>query len=142
MAIENNANFGLGRDLRNAVRTAITAAPDWANYRAATLAGRDSGDLKVGEIRAAATALGIDIEAIASGMGLRDLPADIRTARDDDNETENIAPQDATAFEGRDVSAIIREVLTPAEGMVGQKLFDMLTAAVTPLANAATMGPR
>jgi MoxR-like ATPase len=47
----------------------------------------------------------------------------------------------ASIYAGKDIASIIREALAPADGMVGQKLFDQLVSAVTPLAEIAVAPP-
>jgi MoxR-like ATPase len=149
----------LPRSLKSALRSLVTKSARWPDWRVAHLPGGDASDLLRDAIVVAAYDCGVDICTVAAEHGQHVTPeelvqivADLRAtltfpltaakdATDMDNATNTAAAPTAT-LEGRDVADVIREALSPAEGMVGQKLLDMLAASVTPLAVAATAGPR
>lgn len=139
--------FKMTREIRNAIRAAVTNAPGWHGWRATNLANpdgsiRDAGSMLKHEILLAADALGIDPLAVAKTVETEPtLPLEAPHVEP----VENIAaPMGDMAhdFAGRDIAELIRDALAPAEGMVGPKLFDMLAASVAPLATAAAAGPR
>jgi MoxR-like ATPase len=146
----NPSNTSLPRDLRNAVRSAITAQPGWELWRGENLEGRSAADMRRGEILLAANAFNIDIAAIAASLGapstqqdtgtMETAPASL-TARDD----AGALPMGGTlhaAFEGRDPESLVNEALAGVEGMIGSKLVAMLQSSIAPLAQAASQGPR
>jgi hypothetical protein len=148
----------LPREIRNVIRTAVTSATGWKEWRAANLRRPDgvlpdASQLYTSEIIRAAVALGVDVVGIAAGYSVTVTAADL-AAYSTEKETadmtstaaaapavENIAPA-PVVFEGRDPADVLREVLAPADGMVGAKLFDLLASSVAPLAQAAVAGPR
>ena len=71
MALQNNRNIVLSRDLRNLVRQACTNAPGWHAWAAVHLVGRNAQKISSQEIRNAATDLGVDIEALAQAHGVQ-----------------------------------------------------------------------
>jgi MoxR-like ATPase len=145
----NHYNTSLPRDLRNAVRAALTSHSFWPAWRAARLEGRSAADMKRSEIIEACNEMEIDIAAIAASLGapsqqdtdtMETAPASL-TARDD----AGALPMGGTlhaAFEGRDPESLVNEALADVEGMIGSKLVAMLQSSIAPLAQAASQGPR
>lgn len=146
--MSNYSNVTLPREARNALRAAITASPNWHQWRAANMAEpdgtmRDASSMTRKDLFAAADALGVDVLGLLSrfeGTGAASVtltaPAPIAAAAKID------VPASGEDFTGKDVSELVREALAPAEGMVGPRLLDMLAQTVAPLAAAAAQGPR
>src|SRR6185436_20553236 len=122
----NPLNTSLPRELRNAVRAAITAQPGWEDWRAAYLKGRSAADMRREETIAAANDLGVDIAAIAGSLGMTSNPPSTQQ----DPDTMDTAPASLTArddadtrlkalgfsggalhaaFEGRDPETLVNE---------------------------------
>lgn len=148
----------LPRAIRNAVRAAVSAAPGWPDWRMANLALRPDGKLPdvsqlyTAELIRAAVALNVDVANIAAQHGVALYSAELALKPTAPNEeTENMtdaapiamtADPHANAYEGKAAADVVREALNVAEGMIGDKLFNMLVASVSPLAHAAVAGPR
>jgi hypothetical protein len=152
----NPTNTSLPRDLRNAVRSAITAHGNWEGWRAVYLPGRSAADMKRHELIDAANAMQIDIAAIAAVLpgGTPNVPVTFAATQQDTSTMETApaaltarddadalaAPQGGTlhaAFEGRDPEALVNEALAGVEGMIGSKIVAMLKSSIAPLAKAA-----
>lgn len=151
-------NNPLPRNLRNAVRSAVSEHPGWPEWRVANLSPRASGKLPdasqlwTAEIWRAANGLGIDVDAIAAAHGLPSMSAgdlagndETETEKEPETMTATAAPAAdvvATAFEGRSPMDVIAEMIAPIENLVGSKIVEMLTASAAPMAMAAVQGPR
>src|SRR5262245_11120735 len=144
----NASTLTLPRDLRKAVRAAVTAAPGWDAYRVATLGGRNAADMTRAEIIAAANALSVDIGAIASTLGIS--PNAVGTVAMSSPVAAPALPVSApegetpaaVTYEGRTPAAIVADAIAPVADMLSSKMLDALTAGLTPLAAAASAGPR
>lgn len=73
----NPSNTSLPRDLRNAVRAALTAHHGWEDWRAAYLKGRSAANISREETIAACNDLGIVIADIAAQLGTPNVPVTV-----------------------------------------------------------------
>ena len=137
----------LSRETRNALRSAVINSPGWKEWRAIHMTRpdgtlRDASQITTPELLSAAAWLGLDVPAIANAADTASTETAPKETAPMTASTASTASTNATGLEGRNVDDVIREALAPAEGMVGQKLLDMLAATVAPLAAAAVTGPR
>lgn len=129
----------ISRNLREAIKAALAAAPGWAVHRDAMTAARNgdawhTGNATKAELIDACDALGVEIDAVALNAG---------------DAAPVAAPAAATPsggalsrFEGRPVADIVGEALGPVAAVLSPSLLQTLQAGVSELAAAATQGPR
>src|SRR6187401_1114256 len=103
-----NPSIQLTRELRNAVRTIITAQPGWQAWREEHLDGRSAADMRRAEILQAANALHVDIAAIASTLAAN--PSTFTPSTQQDTDTMETAPASLTARD--DAAALAHAIAT------------------------------
>lgn len=138
----------LTKTLRNLLKAAIAANPQWDGYRAGMVERRGGAPFHTGtmtkeELLAVAEQFGIDVAALAAQAALN--------GDADDDETQAPAPEaapvedicaDLQGFEGRDVDALIAEAIGPVSAFLAPSILEQLRNGVAPIAQAATQGPR
>jgi len=150
-------NVTLSRDTRRLVLAAITAHPEWEQWRATHLGEKTSAHMVKQDIVQACADLGIDLAMLTVNAPPASIPAEqatdmIELARDVSNTTPS-APQDAQdgqeapggakgAFEGVPASGIVLEALAPVRDLLGSRVLATLEANLLPVAEAASQGPR
>ena len=152
----------LGRAFRPHVLSTLKGLPGWPAYLASTPYAGRSQDMTNQAVKEACEALGLDLDAlwlafdgapanavlIAAGNAIDAIDNPTMNTGTNDmtiNHTDN-ASEDAAieggAFEGRDVDALINEVLAPASAHMTPYLQTMLPGLIRPAIEAAVMGPR